>query len=316
MSSTTIKCDEYNILEISLAGDVKLIINNTKVDLDKLEQEVKCAPEKKYKDGTCFSLNNLCSLVRAYNEVNDNIIELKFNVPEDQRREYRKYLLQQLTDRLKNICKDQLCWLKQEFVKKMSVQEQNDILYNTHRPSGPQGKFTWLNTINLDEVMSQYENMYPEFKYLGTVPMDFDYLEEKYRLSKYNYDEFLDKNIYKFGVIFNLDKSNQSGSHWVALYADMKDGIITFFDSYGMDPTKEIKILMNAMGQYCKNPTYEQNTKRHQYKNSECGVYSINFIARRLAGETLQDISKERLKDESVNLCRAVYFKNKPDRTK
>ena len=33
MSNTKIKCDEHNTIEISLAGDVKLIIDNTKVKI-------------------------------------------------------------------------------------------------------------------------------------------------------------------------------------------------------------------------------------------------------------------------------------------
>ena len=39
-----------------------------------------------------------------------------------------------------------------------------------------------------------------------------------------------------------------------------------------------------------KIKTIKFNQTRHQFKNSECGVYSINFILRLLKGETFEFI--------------------------
>ena len=51
---------------------------------------------------------------------------------------------------------------------------------------------------------------------------------------------------------------------------------------------------------------------KHQQGNSECGVYSINFILRLLKGKSFDHITSKRLSDEKVNKCRNVYFnKNK-----
>jgi hypothetical protein len=55
----------------------------------------------------------------------------------------------------------------------------------------------------------------------------------------------------------------------------------------------------------------EYNHNRHQFKNSECGVYSLNFILRLLNGESFENITKNGLLDDDVNLCRDVYFKFK-----
>ena len=53
------------------------------------------------------------------------------------------------------------------------------------------------------------------------------------------------------------------------------------------------------------------NTNRHQYKNSECGVYSMNFIIRLLRGEGFAKIEKSKVIDDEMNKCRKVYFSKK-----
>ena len=52
----------------------------------------------------------------------------------------------------------------------------------------------------------------------------------------------------------------------------------------------------------------DHNKTRYQYGNSECGVYSLNFILRMLRGDSFQSIMEERISDTSVNECRKEYF--------
>ena len=52
------------------------------------------------------------------------------------------------------------------------------------------------------------------------------------------------------------------------------------------------------------------NKIRHQFSNSECGVYSMNFIIRLLHGETFDTIVENVTKDEAMNACRGAYFRN------
>ena len=53
------------------------------------------------------------------------------------------------------------------------------------------------------------------------------------------------------------------------------------------------------------------NKIRHQFKNSECGVYSVNFILRLLKGELFDNICSNITTDDQVNECRKVYFRFK-----
>lgn len=277
----------------------------------------KCAPTKKYDNGSCFTLDALMEITKAYNAdiaSNQDKIPLKWTSDHDLHA-YKKYLVQQLTEKLSHVCdQDQICWLKQAFMKKVKPTTYKEISKNTFAPKGPNGKFTWLNTTNINQVMEQYESKYKDFKFFGAVPIDFDDLPEL-KIFDLNFKQLSDKNTNQLGFVFNLDEHWKSGSHWVALYGNLKKGQIDFFDSYGIAPDKRIKALMKRMQAYCKEAGLDAklryNKFRHQYKNSECGVYSLNFIIRLLDGDLFEDITKNKTYDDEINLYRNIYFRKK-----
>ena len=88
---------------------------------------------------------------------------------------------------------------------------------------------------------------------------------------------------------------------------------LIFFDSYGEKPAYRIKKFMRRVAKWMKknniNVKAGYNKTRHQYGDSECGVYSMNYIVRMLKGETIDQIAGEKLSDEDVNRCRKVYFR-------
>ncbi len=296
-------------------------------------EDNKCAPTKKYNNGSCFTIEDLKKISIAYNlHLDKGRVEgKKINISDN-----KKDLLKQLTRNLENVCDDQICWLKQDFIKKM---KDKDILNNTFRPDGPEGKFEWLNTLHINDVMSQYEEKYKDFKFFGAVPIDFDDLPFV-GIREIDYDELFNSGIKRLGFVFNLDEHWQTGSHWVALFCDLDKNQIYFFDSYGIRPEKRIRNLVKRISKWCYSKDYcknecselnltesfmnkdyknkiesklnvEYNHNRHQFKNSECGVYSLNFILRLLNGESFENITKNGLLDDDVNLCRDVYFKFK-----
>jgi hypothetical protein len=138
------------------------------------------------------------------------------------------------------------------------------------------------------------------------------------------------------GLVPNLDNHDQSGSHWVAVYANLETGQIYYFDSYGYRPEKRIRefvkriaewkykkdtgkvININADDYMKKDGSNEVEKKydirysqiRNQYKNSECGVYSMNFIIRLLHGTKFDKIISQKVPDDTINECREVYFNN------
>jgi hypothetical protein len=279
------------------------------------KQETTCAPGVKFEAGSCITLEILVEMAKAYNINNKNKIILSCKTEILHPNRYKKYLLREIDKRFKNICTDQLCWTQQDFIKKMDDVMREQLEKFTLRPEGPEGRFEWLNTININEVMEQYENIYKDFKFLGAVPMDFQEINLD-GLANINLEKLYSQGKTKFGIVFNLDNSYQSGSHWVAGYYDIKDGKIYYFDSYGTKPEKRVAKLMEKFYKFYKSKNsdkkcdFRHNPTRHQYGNSECGVYSINFILQLLGGKSFVNITENKLKDEEVNKLRKKIFRN------
>lgn len=275
------------------------------------EQSKKCSPNRNFEeDNTCFTLEELKIIATAFNNYHQNNSNKFVNINGS-----KKEILEQLTNQIKNCNNNQICWLNQPFFSLVEL----DILNKSHRPLGPQGKFTWLSTTNINEVLKQYEHKYDDFYFLGAVPMNFDDLNYL-GIKNLNFTKLINNNKFRIGIVFNLDESWKSGSHWVALYFDLKKKKIYYFDSYGENPdhrvVKFIKRIENFMNdnKFYKNKynnikvEIKYNQLRHQYGNSECGVYSINFILRLLKGESFEEINSQIIKDSSVNKCRNEYF--------
>jgi len=280
--------------------------------IPKSNNDMKCAPTKQFKDGSCISLTTLVQMANAYNiEYSKDPIRLSTKLEVLNPSKYKKYLVKQFNKKLKS-CEDQKCWSKQSFIKHLDGNVKDELTKNTFRPKGPQGQFTWLNTLNINHVFDQYMAKHNDFKFFGAVPIDFDDLDY-YELRGLDFSKLVDEGKTKIGVVFNLDKHNQPGSHWVGLYADLDAGTVYFSDSYGIKPDKRIANFMRRIAKFIEGDTekkavVEYNNVRHQFGNSECGVYSISFILRLLRGDSFENITENVVDDDTINKCRNYYF--------
>lgn len=267
-----------------------------------------CAPcriNKKKKIISCYSKESLIKIANSFNNNNNSKIIIS--------NKSKKQIWDQIQVKLNEYCKkDEYCWKKQDFVKKI---KDIDIELYTFKPEYPKewlkNEHTWLNTYDIYYVMKQYEKANNDFVFLGPIPSDCP-TKIQCELSKLDLINMKKKKIYKIGIIYNLDTSNQSGSHWTAIYIDNKNNEINYYDSYGMVSTPLItKFIQGLSEQYSKNnikPTIIYNDKRHQYGHSECGMYSMNFILERLHGTTMYDISNMTIPDEKMNYLRRLLY--------
>ncbi len=274
----------------------------------------KCAPAIKFDHGSCINLPVLVEMAKAYNKVNDNQIQLHDRMETFNPKKYKKFLLREIKNRFENVCTTQLCWTEQDFVNKMNKLMKEELLKYTFRPEGPKGKFEWLNTLHLNEVMEQYEKQYKDFKFLGAVPMDFNDLPSL-GIKSLNLKELYNNGIKRIGVIFNLDEHWQNGSHWVAGFSDLKEGKSFFYDSYGIAPDKPARELLRRFAKFSEEEfgvraDARHNKTRHQYGNSECGMYSMNFILQLLEGKDFDEICNSKIPDKQVNNLRPIFFNN------
>lgn len=200
----------------------------------------------------------------------------------------------------------------------------------------PLGQYQWLTTDDIYNVMSQWEEKYPDFKFVGPLPMDFLQLgdQESRYLQNLNPSN---ENFDQIGVIFNLDPSSKGGSHWVSLNINNKKREVGFFDSYGDKHTAANKFKIpctNSYGQkingkipvpgevqkFIKNMNnkvkqsggrpykVKVNTIQHQYANSECGVYSMLFLLKNRT-QSFEKITQDIIVDEIANQFRDKFFR-------
>ena len=345
-----------------------------------------CAPRSEGNTETCFSLNSLKKIANEINTYNNQKIDT--NKP-------KKNLYNQINNFMKDNtpCNDNICWLDTPIIKSL---DDNEINFATFLPKTPKewylNRYMWLSTLDIRNVLLQLEEKFLDFEFIGPVPIDFDTVIDGNCIAdevcKLNIKKLLDNNKKKIGIVFNLDRHDMPGSHWVSLFINTENGGIYYFDSVGKEPCDEIKKLMlrirkqgnsliikkyldiddthsidiNLKGNNCKylvntngfvnNNIFKgmlvcqhgkndnikileinnnhiitdgniKNTNnniikgfrvfyndfRHQYKNTECGVYSIFFVKSMLEGNSYINFTKNIKDDTYINALREIFYR-------
>lgn len=296
-----------------------------------------CSPnaEKYYnEDGVCFSRTSLIKLAESWNSSGKNVIK-------GIKGKSKKQLVKELNERLKPECgdKNSVCW-----EEKLNT-DKNPIIKRDLRPKMPKAWVednpdSWLSNWDIQKVMIQYEEK-PEFhyKFLGVVPINFE--------DKDAHGECISKEVCKLyktlpklikgglqcvGLITNLDRDDEPGSHWTSLFICVDHTKNCFgayyYDSVSRVPPKEITAfvtsLKNVLIKYLVKSnakltpkelhdkfTFKYNKVRHQYGNNECGVFSMVFQTRWIkllerennGGKEIEldDVVDVKLTDEEMN---------------
>ena len=284
-----------------------------------------CAPGRVYNNGSCLYKDELQSIIIEYNKQKKNYNNLKDTLSLS-----KNALIENVNDIMKEYeCSDndQICWVGTKLVKKIN---NGEISGSVFKPIAPEGKYEWLSTTNINQVLEQYTNKHPDFEFYGALPYDFDILDEL-EINNINFKDLANKNKTKMGIVLNLDNHDENGSHWVAIYSELDKNRIYYFDSFGKKPGKRIRNFSNKLLKFMhsNNTNGNFNTKdflkkyksshmydirynktQHQFKNSECGVYSMNFLIRLLNGEDFDSIVDNITNDDDMNKCRNIYFQN------
>ena len=207
-----------------------------------------CSPANQNSGFTCFTPQSLIKIAKTWNKKHPtNQISSKLFGGNDT----KKKLWAEIKKRLApETCQNEHCWISSKIIKGL---DDPRINYDTFIPRKPntwkRDPSTWLSTLDIRYVLLQYESKYPEFEFIGPVPIDFDseisfgtcVVEE---LCKINMKTLYKHHKTKIGIVFNLDPHDMPGSHWVSLFCDFTTGGIYYFDSVGKYPVPEIESLM------------------------------------------------------------------------
>lgn len=287
-----------------------------------MSEKKHCSPQKQVqKSNTCLSMNELKLIATDYNKTVDNPLKkIKLH-------NTKSKLYNEIRSTLSKECQEESCWIEQDFIKS----ENKRKLESSFRPLKPKewykNKRTWLNTFDILHVMKQYEKLYKDFTFMGVYPIDFrSTYSSGYcigdSLCSFNIKQFLSKKKKQFAIILNLDKHNQSGSHWVALYCNLnprkQNFGIYYYDSVASRPGKEVKEFVNDIVEqvhdYFPSKQAQQfsakyNTVQKQFKNTECGIFSMVFVTQALKNIDFNTICKFMKKDDKMNDIRDILYR-------
>ena len=194
----------------------------------------------------------------------------------------------------------------------------------------------WLDNFNIRDVMKQYEAIYPWFEYMGNFPIDFsapnpyDDFDDEEAIRSNRLDKCLNPELCTLdlvekynkgkrgiGIIFNLDKHDGAGTHWMGMYVNIRDiekPKIYYFDSFGykVPPTIELFMKYIRANIQSKMPTCAvellSNGRQFQMSRTECGMYSIYFLINMIHGVPFRKFVTRRVPDSDMLVLRNILF--------
>jgi hypothetical protein len=283
-------------------------------------KKLRCSPsaqkesKEKNKNFTCLSDDALYKLRDLWNARHpDSISRIDTNDS--------KEIWLKLQKNMNDTCNKESCWLKQKFVEGKLNNELNEAYAPESPKEWKKNPNDWLSSMDILNVMKQYEKAYKCFEFIGPSPIDYD-TKKLYgtcvweELCNFNLKNQIKSGKTKIGVIFNLDPHYKGGSHWVSLFINIKKKSIYYYDSVGEKIPQRIMNFVNSVIDQGKNMNpridfkFDQNYPvEHQNGNTECGVYSLYFIVHMLEDKITEHYLKTHiLKDEYIEKFRKIYF--------
>ena len=276
--------------------------------------KVNCSPKPKgeINDYSCYTNKSLFKLRDLWNARHPDA-KIKSSSP--------KEIHQQISKHLGGVCNKESCWLKQKAAFGRVDSDVADSFAPESPPEWKKNPNEWLSSVDIMNVMKQYEKAYKCFDFIGPSPIDFDtrklYGECVWdELCNFSVKEQIKSGKTKIGIIFNTDPHNKPGEHWISMFINIKKKKIFFFDSTGEKAPKEVMVLVDRIIDEGKSLSpkidfeFDSNEGiEHQYGNTECGIYSLFFIVHMLEDKFTADYMKTHiLKDKYMEKFRHIYF--------
>lgn len=275
--------------------------------------------------GSCYTPNILEQIRKEYNSGHDTANQITTTNPEE--------IWKELHTRLSH-CDKEDCWLAELKDEQMRKRIERYIFAPDKPYEWKKNPTAWLSNYDILNVLEQYEEAHPEFEFIGPTPIDFDTRLTTYgnqcvtqELCAFSLADHQKKRKTKIGIVFNLDKHNEPGSHWVSMFIDMEHNLVFYFDSAGDEIPEEIKALKERVVRQAAEMGHTlesvERTRVHQHGNTECGVYSLFFLITMLTGEyspkpgatraltmpqRVRLFKSQRIPDKAMEKYRGVYF--------
>lgn len=204
--------------------------------------------------------------------------------------------------------------------------EVRESLSGALRPVAPhswmQKDTTWLTNEDIEKKARCLVGRLKSHKFIGVFPMNAHHAANGGRCVSRDVCEFdfakAGKRYRHVSMVFNTDYAGMPGSHWVAMVvflrpSDKRYGIY-YYDSLGKTPSDDTDQLVTMIADRMGHPTrppYVHNDTKNQFRDSECGMFSLRFIDLMINKRcTIHDVAKRMGGDEDMVALRKTYFDN------
>lgn len=286
-----------------------------------------CSPGHK-NSHICFDNKDLKTIARVFNHYHSTKIKIRSN-----------NIFEQLEDKLSKFVGNNsqhkwIDYLLSKINNNLSERTKLKQLCISLLPKKPKewnkNPYTWLSNFDIEAVLSRYSKA-KKYKYyfIGVFSIDFalTYKNGSCKINsncRIDIQDVIDKGCKYMGLVTNLDKHDEPGSHWTSTFfvidPKLKAYGIYYYDSVGNKmPSLTYEYIIDIQNQlekkYGKRPQSFQNKRQHQRGNSECGMFSIYYQLRWLKllqknkKTTFKDVIDVPITDKLVNDLRNVLFR-------
>ena len=236
-------------------------------------------------------------------------------------------------------CDTEACVLKSDEVEAAanttSIKKELRQSLRRTRQEGPSNNLDLLNNNDIDGVLDRLSDVHQDFYHMNFQMIDFAGEKNNngtWRVVKgitidpsdlgvINISrDVIDAGYKTFGVVMNTDRRWRGGIHWFALFCDFRISPFTveYFNSSGLKPVHQIDAWMtktvNALNEikgYKAIPIVLSGVQHQIETDSECGLYSIYYIWRRLNGFAGSEFQAVRIPDALMTEFRKHCFAKK-----
>jgi hypothetical protein len=206
------------------------------------------------------------------------------------------------------------------------IEKEKQIAF---KPVGPRNTTSWLNDSQIDKTMQQWAREFPKFYNYEFAMMDFAETGSPFSTTDVgdviagrapqvlSGDVVVKRPATMLGCVLNTDVSTGHGKHWVACFVDLRDkknATVEYFNSAGRPPPMPMIMWMEKTKQRLEALGYHAEvvavtSVAHQDGKTECGLYSLYYIRRRLEGTPYSFFEGDRVPDEAMTEFRKYVFR-------
>jgi hypothetical protein len=249
-----------------------------------------CSPLAKDQE-KCFSPEDLQIFVNIYNKYFPNKIKtISYNGINNK-------LKDTVGNKKHYLWFDYLC----QYCSYAECQTLNNITDNRLLPKKPaewyKNKTAWLSNFDIEDVLVHYHKCKKyNYEFVGVFSVDFAVKDPNGKCKYYenkctpNIPLNVKNNKKYLGIVTNLDRYDQGGSHWTSIFIVIDPQLpaygIYYYDSGGNGIPPLIMLYLTEVKKqlYKLYPTrrcnIKENKKQYQRTSTECGMFALTYQIR------------------------------------